>query len=90
MCLDYRGAQQWLSLQGGGGGGDDEEDRYPFPLVLKAKSRPGSQAGSVHGSSGHTTPSANEPSAELSNDDLTKADERLNHIKNGDEPNGTS
>ncbi|KZP10741.1 glycosyltransferase family 3 protein [Athelia psychrophila] len=65
---DYRGqGYAWPS------GGEDEEDGYPFPLVMKVRSR----AGSVM--SGASTPGGGAFKS-LSDSDLQKADEALSHV----------
>ncbi|KAF8752896.1 Glycogen synthase [Rhizoctonia solani] len=68
---DYKG-QVWPGMRP-----EDEEDSYPFPLVLKVRSR----AGSVM--SGASTPGGG-MSRTLSEGDLQRADEALSHHR----PNG--
>ncbi|KAG8741104.1 glycogen synthase isoform 1 [Ceratobasidium sp. 428] len=69
---DYKG-QPWPGMRP-----EDEEDSYPFPLVLKVRSR----AGSVI--SGASTPGGG-ISRTLSEGDLIRADEALSHHR---APNG--
>jgi len=68
---DYRGTQSWPGM-----GADDDEEGYPFPLVMKVRSR----AGSVM--SGASTPGGG-MSKSLSEGDLQRADEALSHMDNG-------
>ncbi|TFY82160.1 hypothetical protein EWM64_g1856 [Hericium alpestre] len=72
---DYRGFP-WAASQ------EEEEDTYPFPLVMKVRSR----ASSVM--SGASTPGGG-PFKSLSEVDLRKADAALSHI-NGNTVNGQS
>ncbi len=65
---DYRG-MQWPSQ-------DDEEEGYPFPLVMKVRSR----ANSVM--SGASTPGGGRYNS-LSEGDLRKADAALSHVNDG-------
>ncbi|KAG5652938.1 glycogen synthase isoform 1 [Sphagnurus paluster] len=67
---DYRG-HQWPS-------GDDEEDFYPFPLVLKVRSRSGSVI------SGASTPGGGVFKS-LSEGDLLRADAALSQVNDGHE-----
>jgi len=64
---DYRGGFQWPHSQ------EDEEDSYPFPLVMKVRSR----ASSVI--SGASTPGGG-PFKSLSEGDLRKADAALSQV----------
>ncbi|KZO97311.1 glycosyltransferase family 3 protein [Calocera viscosa TUFC12733] len=70
---DYRGAPQWPHLSKA----EEDEDSYPFPLVLKVRSR----ASSIM--SGSSTPGAGFNKT-LSEGDLMRADEALSHHQ----PNG--
>jgi len=75
---DYRGQNgyNWPGTK------EDEEDGYPFPLVMKVRSR----AGSVM--SGASTPGGGAFKS-LSEGDLKKADEALSHVNgNGNRVNG--
>ncbi|KDQ08558.1 glycosyltransferase family 3 protein [Botryobasidium botryosum FD-172 SS1] len=67
---DYKGIQTWQALAG------EEDDGYPFPLVMKVRSR----AGSIY--SGASTPGGG-MNKTLSEGDLRRADEALSHIPNG-------
>jgi len=64
---DYRGGHQWPNMA------DDEEDGYPFPLVMKVRSR----ASSVM--SGASTPGGGKFNT-LSEVDLRKADAALQNV----------
>jgi len=64
---DYRGGPQWPHSQ------EDEDDNYPFPLVMKVRSR----ASSVM--SGASTPGGG-PFKSLSEGDLRKADAALSQV----------
>jgi glycogen(starch) synthase len=64
---DYAGQQPWP-------GREDEEDSYPFPLVMKVRSR----ASSVR--SGASTPGGG-AFRSLSEADLKKADTALSHVQ---------
>jgi glycogen(starch) synthase len=64
---DYSGGQPWP-------GKEDEEDSYPFPLVMKVRSR----ASSVR--SGASTPGGG-AFRSLSEDDLREADTALSHVQ---------
>ncbi|EJT98189.1 glycogen synthase [Dacryopinax primogenitus] len=72
---DYRGAPQWPHLSKA----DEDEDSYPFPLVLKVRSR----ASSIM--SGSSTPGGGF-NRTLSEGDLKRADEALSHHQ----PNGSA
>jgi len=63
---DYRGAQAWHGLR-------EDDDSYPFPLVMKVRSR----AGSVM--SGASTPGGG-GGRSLSERDLRRADEALKQV----------
>ncbi|KAF8840431.1 glycogen synthase [Paxillus ammoniavirescens] len=67
---DYRGYNWPRSAE-------DEDDGYPFPLVMKVRSR----AGSIH--SGVSTPGGGAFKS-LSEGDLEKADAALSQVNNGD------
>ncbi|KIJ37583.1 glycosyltransferase family 3 protein [Sphaerobolus stellatus SS14] len=73
---DYRGVQ-WPGLTQ-----EEEDEGYPFPLVMKVKSR----AGSIR--SGASTPGFGGMSKSLSEKDLQKADEALSNAANLDNVNG--
>ncbi|KAF8582402.1 glycosyltransferase family 3 protein [Ramaria rubella] len=70
---DYRGSQ-WPGISQ-----DEEDEGYPYPLVMKVRSR----AGSVM--SGASTPGMGSQSKNLSERDLQKADEALSSVA---QPNG--
>ncbi|KAI0748965.1 glycogen synthase [Irpex lacteus] len=72
---DYRGGFQWPA------GAEDEEEGYPFPLVMKVRSR----ASSVM--SGASTPGGGKSNS-LSESDLRKADAALSHVHDVQEVNG--
>jgi len=69
---DYRGGQVWHGVMRP----EDEEDSYPYPLVMKVRSRGGSIK------SGASTPGGG-MSQSLSEKDLQKADAALSHHTNG-------
>lgn len=62
---DYKGNQIWQGL-----GAEDEEDSYPFPLVMKVRSRAGSRSGA-------STPGSAIGSRSLSERDIQRVDEAL-------------
>ncbi|KAF8530119.1 glycosyltransferase family 3 protein [Hysterangium stoloniferum] len=73
---DYRGTQ-WPGFSQ-----EEEEEGYPFPLVMKVRSR--------NGRSGTSTPGAGGLSQSLSERDLQKADEALSSAANQVGVNGTT
>ncbi|KAJ7575900.1 glycogen synthase [Mycena floridula] len=81
---DYRGANQGDANQSGTGGGvnwpsqGDEDDGYPFPLVMKVRSR----SGSVMTQSGMSTPGGG-AFRSLSETDLKRADAALSQVSDG-------
>ncbi|KAK7460603.1 glycogen synthase isoform 1 [Stygiomarasmius scandens] len=72
---DYRGYYGWPSSK------DEEEDSYPFPLVMKVRSRSGSVM------SGASTPGGGAFQS-LSERDLQKADAALSQVKGENGVNG--
>jgi len=78
---DYRGTATWPSLNRA----EDDEDSYPFPLVLKVRSRASSVV------SGSSTPGGGFNKT-LSEGDLKRADQALSahHQPNGTTVNGVA